>query len=490
MPSRSPSRLIRDTMKKRIHFIWLLSLFSALLLIVVQGYWLYEQYRLAVDTTACRLAAQVLAAGEKEYALRKAGLPSDFSYTIHRTTDYRQVGGSEVLQSGVSLAFLKADTLAGNDKQMDFRFHFRLDLPEDSLYRQVNQAFLDGCVPFRAQLMDSLLRVSLPGIPFTLCPLPPGDTLRTLSGWRQTGSRFRPLLEVVYLYNPLRSRGAILTMPVPVPALLRQMGWQLSLSAGLILLLIGCLVFQMRTILEQKKLGELRQEFVHTLVHELKRPVQTLKMCLSFLADPGMREDVASAETLVRDSMFELDTLSAYLHKLKEMVEVEGRPTLLHRSPVVIEELVGKVIRLTPRPPQKSILFTTLFSPLLPAIPADPVHLANVLNNLIENAVKYSGPEVRIEVAASCGDHELELRVTDNGYGIAADDQKRVFDLFYRSSRFSDPQIPGLGLGLSYVRQIAEAHGGRVVLHSRPGEGTAVTVYLPVDDSPAKNECL
>lgn len=391
-------------MKKRIHFIWLLSLFSALLLIVVQGYWLYEQYRLAVDTTACRLAAQVLAAGEKEYALRKAGLPSDFSYTIHRTTDYRQVGGSEVLQSGVSLAFLKADTLAGNDKQMDFRFHFRLDLPEDSLYRQVNQAFLDGCVPFRAQLMDSLLRVSLPGIPFTLCPLPPGDTLRTLSGWRQTGSRFRPLLEVVYLYNPLRSRGAILTMPVPVPALLRQMGWQLSLSAGLILLLIGCLVFQMRTILEQKKLGELRQEFVHTLVHELKRPVQTLKMCLSFLADP--------------------------------------------------------------------------------------VHLANVLNNLIENAVKYSGPEVRIEVAASCGDHELELRVTDNGYGIAADDQKRVFDLFYRSSRFSDPQIPGLGLGLSYVRQIAEAHGGRVVLHSRPGEGTAVTVYLPVDDSPAKNECL
>lgn len=475
-------------MKKRIHFIWLLSLLSALLLIGVQGYWLYDQYVLAVDATACRLAGQVLAAGEKEYALRKAELPSGLTYSIHRTTDYRHAGGDDSLRSGVSLSFLRADTLAG--KINPFSFHFPLDLPEDSLYRRIDQAFLDSYVPFQLQRMDSLIRISVPQVPFTVRSLPAGDTLRTLSQWWVGGPRFRPLLEVVYLYNPLVHKGAVISMPVPAPALLRQMGWQLSLSLGLIFLLIGCLVFQMRTILEQKKLGELRQEFVHTLVHELKRPVQTLKMCLSFLADPGLREDVASTEAVVRDSMFELDTLSAYLHKLKEMVEVEGRPTLLHRSPVVIEELVGKVIRLTPRAPEKRILFTTLFSPSLPVVAADPVHLANVLNNLIENAVKYSGPEVRIEVAASCGDRELELRVTDNGWGIASEDQKRIFELFYRSARFSDLQLPGLGLGLSYVRLIAEAHGGRVGLRSRPGEGTEVTVYLPLDDSPAKNECL
>lgn len=154
-------------------------------------------------------------------------------------------------------------------------------------------------------------------------------------------------------------------MAVPVQPVLKQMGVQLSLSVGLIFLLIGCLVMQMRTILVQKKLGELRQEFVHTLVHELKRPVQTLKMCLSFLADRTLRTDTAATEEVVRDSMFELDTLSAYLHKLKEMVQVEGRPTLLDLKPVAIGELIEKVIRLTGRP-ERRFISSRLFRPGFP----------------------------------------------------------------------------------------------------------------------------
>lgn len=475
-------------MKKRIYLIWLLSLLSALLLIGVQAYWLYDQYLLAVDATFRSLGARVLEAGEKEYALRKACLPPDFTYTIHRTTDYRRFKEGDSLVCGVSFSFSKAYAFAGKDKQMHFRFP--TDLSEDSLYRQIDQAILDGYIPFQATRLDSLLEASLPAIPFSIGPLPPGDTLRTVSGWQVAGSRFHPRLEAVYLYNPLARRGVGVSMAVPVQPVLKQMGVQLSLSVGLIFLLIGCLVMQMRTILVQKKLGELRQEFVHTLVHELKRPVQTLKMCLSFLADRTLRTDTAATEEVVRDSMFELDTLSAYLHKLKEMVQVEGRPTLLDLKPVAIGELIEKVIRLTGRPAGKTIHFVTAFSPRFPPVPADPVHLANVLHNLIENAVKYSGSEVRIEVSAVCGEKEWELRVADNGYGLTAEEQKRVFDLFYRSPRFSAKQIPGLGLGLSYVRQIAEAHGGRVRLKSRPGEGTLVTVYLPLNGVPVKNHSL
>lgn len=475
-------------MKKQIYIIWLLSLLSALLLIGVQGYWLYDQYVLAVDTTARRLAAQVLATGEEEYALRKASMPSDFTYTVHRTTDYRHAGGDDSLSSGVSFSFSKVDTLALKGKQMQFTFPARL--AEDSLYRQIYQAFLDEYIPFQPRQMDSLLRIALPAVSFTIEEWGKGDTLRTASTWRLAGTRFHPLVEVAYVHNPLAHKGVTVSLPVPASPVLKQMGVQLSLSLGLIFLLIGCLAFQMRTIWVQKKLGELRQEFVQTLVHELKRPVQTLKMCLSFLADPAMRTDAAATEEVVHDSMFELDTLSAYLHKLKEMVQVEGRPTLLHRSGIDVPELVGKVIRLINRPPEKTIRFTTAFSPQLPPISADPVHLANVLSNLIENALKYSGPVVSIEVAAVCRENEMELRVSDDGYGIAPEEQKRVFDLFYRSPRFAARQIPGLGLGLSYVRQIAEAHGGRVALESIPGAATRVSVYLPLDSTPDKSDVL
>ena len=124
-------------------------------------------------------------------------------------------------------------------------------------------------------------------------------------------------------------------------------------------------------------------------------------------------------------------------------------------------------MRLTNIPAGKKVSFSTAFPPDMPDLTADPVHVANVLSNLIENAIKYSGEEVNIEI------------VSDNGFGIAPDERRKVFENFYRSSHLPDKQIPGIGLGLSYVRQIVEAHHGSVSLRSELGEGTRITINLP-----------
>ena len=242
------------------------------------------------------------------------------------------------------------------------------------------------------------------------------------------------------------------------------MGWQLFLSIFLILLLLACLGFQIRTIWEQMRLNELREGFVHTMIHELRRPVQTLKVFVSFLNDREMRMDEATTERVLQDSMFELDNLSAYLGKLKDMVCADERETLLRPSAFNLRELVEKVVRLTNIPAGKKVSFSTAFPPDMPDLTADPVHVANVLSNLIENAIKYSG---------------VELTVSDNGFGIAPDERRKVFEKFYRSSHLPDKQIPGIGLGLSYVRQIVEAHHGSVSLRSELGEGTRITINLP-----------
>ena len=162
------------------------------------------------------------------------------------------------------------------------------------------------------------------------------------------------------------------------------------------------------------------------------------------------------------------------------MVSADGSATLLHPVPFNLQELVEKVIRLVHIPSGKQVAFSTAFPPDLPQVTADPVHIANILSNLIENAIKYSGPEVNIRVVVIRNDRLIELTVTDNGVGISADEQTKVFEKFYRSAHLPDKQIPGLGLGLSYVRQIAEAHHGQVSLRSEVGKGTEVTVGLPI----------
>ena len=107
------------------------------------------------------------------------------------------------------------------------------------------------------------------------------------------------------------------------------------------------------------------------------------------------------------------------------------------------------------------------------------MHLCNILSNLLENAVKYSGDSVHITVTGTLDGHRFTLAVADNGIGIPPAEQARVFDKFYRSASLPDRSVPGIGLGLSYVKLLVEAHGGTVALRSQPGQGTTVTVTIP-----------
>ena len=110
---------------------------------------------------------------------------------------------------------------------------------------------------------------------------------------------------------------------------------------------------------------------------------------------------------------------------------------------------------------------------------ADPVHIANCLSNLIENAVKYSGNEVCIGIHASLEDKRLCMKIKDNGIGIPLQEQERVFEKFYRAQNIPDANLPGIGLGLSYVKLMVEAHGGNITLQSQPGKGTTFTIEIP-----------
>jgi two-component system phosphate regulon sensor histidine kinase PhoR len=477
-------------MEKRIRIVWGLSLASALLLIGVQTYWLGNQYEYVTDSLAGELADKVWQAGEEEYALRKQEKRLPYTYiTIRDSTKYENRDSLSSRSHQVDFRMHKTEEDAAPDSLLSLpaeeammRLKWNTAMSGDSLQASIHRAVVNMGNPFRRERMDSLLGALIPaGVSYSLREPLAGDTLLPLhSHWSRTGGRLHPGLRAWYAYSPLESKGVWIELRIPPQPVFRRMAIQLALSFGLILLLAACLIFQIATILRQKKLSEMREGFVGTMIHELRRPVQTLKTFVAFLANKEMRADEPLSEQVAQDAMFELDKLTAYLNKLKDMLRADTETSPLRITDFDLRELSEQVIRLTPRPAGKELSLTASYAlGASERITGDPVHIANILDNLIENALKYSGASVRIEVSLSRREREVCLSVADNGIGIPVGEQGRVFDKFYRGSNLPDKAIPGIGLGLSYVKLITEAHGGRVALSSRMGEGTTVTLSFP-----------
>lgn len=465
-------------MEKRIRLIYIVSLLAALVAIGVQGYWLYNQLRYEMQRYAEELAGKIEEIAEEEFQIRKQeALVTKVTYVLHRNVEHNASPGLD--DSTFSSAGLKFN-LKDTTRTDRINLQFDPSMSEDSLLVSVDRSIVNHFVPFSSARMDSLLKVRLPEYSILCSATEAKDSLYFISSWQLSDDVILPSsLTVQYMYSPLDAKGLLLTVPLSFHPLLVRMGGQLGISFLLIGLLLFCLWFQISTILKQKKIGKMREDFVHTMIHELRRPVQALKMCISFLNDPAMRTDENTCREVTHDAIFELDNLSAYLGKLKDMVCAEGGSTPLAVSSFNLQELVEKVLRLIQIPSGKQVWFSTAYEPGVASLRADPVHLANVLSNLVENAIKYSGAEVRIRIVVKRIGKEIELSVEDDGFGISPAEQRKVFEKFYRSSHFSGKQIPGLGLGLSYVKQIVEAHHGKVSLKSRIGQGTKVIITLP-----------
>ena len=300
-----------------------------------------------------------------------------------------------------------------------------------------------------------------------------------VSSWFLSGSLFSPYIRVLYLYSPFENKGVEINANIPSPPLFKQMAIQFLLSLTLILLLTGCLILQIKTILKQKKISEMREDFVNAMIHELRRPIQTLKTFISLLGNKDMRSDELITEQVIQDSMFELDNLSAYLKKLKDMIRADNDATSLQISRFNLKELIDKIVRLVNHPVEKDVNISVSYEMESELIEADIVHIANIVNNLIENAIKYSEQKVNIEIKVMRRGKDLLLTVLDNGIGIPHFEQEKVFAKFYRGSNFHDKNIPGIGLGLSYVKLIIEAHKGTISLLSDVEKGTSVTLLIP-----------
>jgi two-component system phosphate regulon sensor histidine kinase PhoR len=247
-----------------------------------------------------------------------------------------------------------------------------------------------------------------------------------------------------------------------------------------ILIIMISFLWMIRSFLEQKKLSEMKTDFINNMTHEFKTPIATISLASEALKDADVHKSASRLERLATVISDENKRLEAQVERVLQMARLERGEFKLSREPVdlhaTIEHAVENVSLLLA---EKGGQLQTSLEATQPVLQADKVHLTNIIYNLLDNAIKYSDGQVDVRVRTFNDNGRLMVEIDDKGIGMTQEQQKRVFEKFYRVPTGNVHNVKGFGLGLSYVKTMSEAHGGSVSVCSTPGKGSTFTVVLP-----------
>lgn len=288
------------------------------------------------------------------------------------------------------------------------------------------------------------------------------------------------------------SMGVIAHVNNPVLTILKGMIIQLLLSIMLIVIAVIGLFYLGRTIFRQWREEKMRQDSVNAMTHEFKRPINAAIGLVSLIPYYLKKSNLTKAIQYAELTMDELNRLTAYTRRIQQISNNDKSTIILDKSEIelrpFLESLTEKYYS-SEKLPELSVYHKTIrmnldIRPENPKVRADRLHFANVVDNLIENAIKYSDENLKIDLSVDYQDANLCISIKDNGIGIAASDIKRIFDKFYRVDRHSVKRKTGFGLGLTYVKSIVEAHGGQIEVNSQgAGRGSEFVVFMPIDNN-------
>jgi two-component system phosphate regulon sensor histidine kinase PhoR len=271
--------------------------------------------------------------------------------------------------------------------------------------------------------------------------------------------------------NPVQNLFVQASFTTPSFYLLRRMGWLLGGSLLLLLLTTGCFLFMLSTIMRQKKLSEVKNDFINNMTHELKTPIATVTAAIEALQNFGALNDPQRTQTYLAISQNNLQRLSDLVEKVLNLAVEEKRELTLRPESVNLAELAHDLITNHQLRAPKPVAFISDI-PAETSVLVDRVHFGNALNNLIDNAINYSREQVHIRLAFRQNRDGWQLSVVDDGIGILKTYQSAIFDRFFRVPTGNLHTVKGFGLGLAYVRQVVERHGGHIQVQSEPGKGS------------------
>ena len=262
--------------------------------------------------------------------------------------------------------------------------------------------------------------------------------------------------------------------------ILNEMWLILSLSIFTVVLVFTVFYITLRNMLLQKRLSEMKTDFINNMTHELKTPLSTISVASSSLGNPKVNQKEKMVEELSLMIKKQNKHLSELIDRILDINIWERDQVRLKKQIVGTENWIKGLIRAFQVKHTDSDLDIQLEMKDPPEkIQMDEVHMSTAVNNILSNAVKYGRKPCKIRVEVLKKNDLLELVISDNGPGIKKEELKHIFEKFFRGKESKERVIKGLGLGLYYVKQIVEAHGGSVQANSTPGSGVTFIIQIP-----------
>lgn len=459
--------ILSHTLRMNTNFriVWLISLIAVIGIILFQSYWLYNIYLNAKTDFQKETSKALCEAVGRDFSIR-----SDIA--ARPNTEHNAAG---------------FDKNCITIKRRGIKYHIRYKKKED-MSKLLNRTLNDLIaleVPIKTKDIDSIYSSVLEekGIVsthyITLYNWKTGKILQST----KKDQLFKGSMEKTdFVYPGFIDYHAIRAyVDYPLSDFFAKMKNVLIGSLILIIIMFGTLLYLLRTIFQQHKVSKVREDFMYSMVHELKTPtafirnsLQSLTLTASVNLSERQKENIKSMQkrTLSLSNLTEkILTLSSHKQGL-----------LINRKSMVVAEMINDLtgqFRIN-SDQGRNTKFNLQIADDVDIIDGDSLHLPNAIGNLIDNAIKYSGDVPEVTITAQQHNDHLHISVRDKGIGMSKQAVRHIFDRYYRVQQSGDERIPGFGLGLSYVKQVIDAHGGKIEFKSQPGQGSEFTLILPV----------
>ncbi|NMN36586.1 sensor histidine kinase [Pedobacter sp. SG918] len=285
-----------------------------------------------------------------------------------------------------------------------------------------------------------------------------------------------------YTYNLKFQNRYQLVVPTITWLVIYQMKYYLISSFMMLVLTAAAFYLLIRLMKNQQLYAQAKMSFTSNMTHELQTPISTIAVALESISKYHLIDEPGKLENYINISRHELQRLQAMIEKVLKQEQMDIGRTKLQFSLIDIQSLLKQVMLsmdIQVREKNMELILVPADEPYF--IKGDAMHIANVCYNLIDNALKYSPAQSRIEVSCSVADHELTISFKDNGPGIKEIYHQQVFERFFRIfNQDNIHNVKGSGLGLHYVKQVVSLHGGRVALQSKVAKGSNFMIILPL----------
>lgn len=252
-------------------------------------------------------------------------------------------------------------------------------------------------------------------------------------------------------------------------------------SSSIILIIIMFFSYTINIILKQKRLSEIKNDFINNITHEFKTPISTISLSAEVLLNPDIINQPERLRNYAKIIQDENNRLKNQVDKVLQLATIERDKLKLENEAIDIHQLITESVKsFELLVNQKEGMITTNLNATDFVFYGDKIHISNALYNLIDNAIKYSPKKPEINISTSPYKDGIEISVRDNGIGISDEAHKQIFEKFYREPTGNVHNIKGFGLGLNYVKTIVEAYNGTVRLVSKKGEGSTFIIKLPL----------